>query len=491
MTEMAETLNNNAEREKKRVALSSVLAAVFLTSIKITVGLLTNSLGILSEAAHSGLDLIAAGVTYFAVRVSDQPPDRVHQYGHGKIENLSAFIETLLLLATCVWIVYEAISRLIEPVHVEATFWSFAVMGTSIVVDITRSRALMKTAKKHNSQALEADALHFSTDVWSSSVVILGLIALRSADWLELNFGIPAEWLYRADAIAALGVSAIVVYVSYKLGRKTINVLLDAAEIDSVKKIEEAVTNIQGIQGIQRLRVRHSGAETFVDLTLEMPRTATFEESHLLTTIVEQTIEDIIPRSDVMVHIEPVIKDRHSLIEEVRSIAALEGLRVHGIRAHDVMGHLSLEMHVEIPEWMTISQAHGRVSSLEERLQDEMEGLDDIVSHIEPIGDNEIRRQSIPLSTEEIHDLVQEIAMNIPGICDCHEMKIHSDGNERSITFHCHVDPDMSVSQAHRLTIELESEIRKKVPELGRVVIHTEPDQSWNDEEEIIPNTSS
>ncbi len=200
-----EAPTQSAEQEKQRVALSSVVAAVFLTGIKMVVGLLTNSLGILSEAAHSGLDLIAAGVTYFAVRVSDLPPDSEHTYGHGKVENLSALIETLLLLATCIWIVYEAVTRLFEPVQVEATLWSFVVMGLSIVIDISRSRALMKVAKKYDSQALEADALHFSTDVWSSSVVILGLMAVWAAQWLEANTALSVAWLYRADSAAALG----------------------------------------------------------------------------------------------------------------------------------------------------------------------------------------------------------------------------------------------------------------------------------------------
>jgi cation diffusion facilitator family transporter len=452
-----------------------VIAAIFLALTKIVVGILTNSLGILSEAAHSGLDLIAAGVTYFAVRLSDQPPDSVHQYGHGKVESLSALFETFLLLATCAWIVYEAVSRLITPVHVEATLWSFAVMGISIVVDLTRSRALMRTAKKYKSQALEADALHFSTDIWSSTVVILGLVILRLAPLIEANTKIPVEWMYRADAIAALGVSGIVVYVSYKLGRKTIDVLLDAAEKDSVKKIEEAVGSMEGVGTVKRIRVRHSGAETFIDLTLEVSRTATFEESHLLSMQVEKTIGDIIPRSDVMVHIEPVVKDPHSMIEVVRSVAALDGLRVHGIRAHDIMGHLSLEMHIEIPESMTIIQAHERVSNFEDRLQNEIETLDEIVTHIEPIGDQEVRRETTPLSSVEIQNVVRELAKNIPGIYDIHEMKVHSDGDELSITFHCYVDPALTIARAHQLTIELESEIRKKLPELGRVIIHTEP----------------
>jgi len=173
---MAADIDPHAQKEKREAALSSVVAALLLTGLKLAIGLLTGSLGILAEAAHSGLDLVAALVTFFAVRLSDRPPDEHHLYGYGKIENLSALIETLLLLITCVWIIYEAIQRLFfKSVEIEASIWAFAVMGISIVVDITRSRILYAAARKHKSQALEADALHFSTDIWSSSVVIVGL----------------------------------------------------------------------------------------------------------------------------------------------------------------------------------------------------------------------------------------------------------------------------------------------------------------------------
>ena len=191
---------DQVEREKRLVALSSVIAAVFLTAMKIVVGLLTHSLGILAEASHSGLDLIAAGVTYFAVRASGRPPDTEHNYGHGKVENLSAMIETLLLLATCAWIVYEAIHRLFfKEVTIEVTYWSFIVMAVSITIDLTRSRALMKIAKKHASQALEADALHFSTDVWSSTVVIFGLFAVLIGQKFVTNSPTLAHWLSHDD----------------------------------------------------------------------------------------------------------------------------------------------------------------------------------------------------------------------------------------------------------------------------------------------------
>jgi cation diffusion facilitator family transporter len=205
---MTVNIEAHAEKEKRDAALSSVLAAVFLTALKLVVGLMTGSLGILAEAAHSGLDLVAALVTFFAVRIADRPPDERYRYGYGKVENLSALIETLLLLITCLWIIYEAIQRLFfKPVEIEASFWAFGVMLVSIVVDVSRSRILYRAARKHNSQALEADALHFSTDIWSSAVVIVGLGLV----WLSGRLGPEWAWLVKGDAVAALVVAAIVV----------------------------------------------------------------------------------------------------------------------------------------------------------------------------------------------------------------------------------------------------------------------------------------
>jgi len=255
-----------ADREKRLVAASSVAAALLLTGMKIVVGLQTGSIGILSEAAHSGLDLLAAVVTLWAVRASSAPADHDHPYGHGKIENFSALFETGLLLATCVWIAYEALKRLLfEHVHVEATLWSFAIMAISIVVDISRSRALARAAKKHRSQALEADALHFSTDVWSSAVVIVGLLAVRASS----AFGIP--WLARADAVAALGVAAIAVVISLRLGKKSVDDLLDAAPPDLLSRVA-AAARVEGVLEVSQVRVRRSGPDVFADVTLERRR---------------------------------------------------------------------------------------------------------------------------------------------------------------------------------------------------------------------------
>lgn len=281
------------EREKNRVALTSVIAAIFLTGFKLIIGLMTGSLGILSEALHSGLDLVAAVITLFSVRISDKPADEDHHFGHGKVENLSAFIETILLLITCVWIVYEAMSRLISGnTHIEVNAWSYIVVITSIIVDISRSRALNRVAKKYNSQALEADALHFSTDIWSSAVVLLGLICA--------NFGI-----YIADSISALAVAMIVIHISIKLGKKSINVLLDRVPDGVYLQIFELMKQMENIRLFYDLKVRSAGADIFVKVTICVNDELKIGEAHEITRVIEQKIKDEIPRCEVHIHIEP------------------------------------------------------------------------------------------------------------------------------------------------------------------------------------------
>ncbi len=281
------------QQEKRWAALTSLAAAVGLTAFKILVGVMTGSLGILAEAAHSGLDLIAALMTYLAVRFSGRPPDRTHLYGHGKAENLSALFETLLLLATCVWIVREAVERLVShQVKIEVTFWSFAVMLVSIGIDASRARVLSRAAKKYDSQALEADALHFQTDIWSSAVVIVGLIAAK--------FGFVA-----ADAVAALGVSAVVVWVSVQLGRRTIDALLDSAPEGMEERIAAIVAAVPGVRDCHHLRIRYSGPVLFIDLHVLIDGRQTLAEAHDLTEIIEAAIQKIAPRADITVHPEP------------------------------------------------------------------------------------------------------------------------------------------------------------------------------------------
>jgi cation diffusion facilitator family transporter len=295
--------HNQAQKEKTTAALSSVLAAIGLTTFKVIVGVATNSLGILAEAAHSALDLAAAVMTFFAVRVADKPADKQHPFGHGKVENMSALFETLLLLATSGWIIYEAVHRLTVPeTHVEVSIWSFIVMGTSIIVDMTRSRILYAAAKKHNSQALEADALHFSTDIWSSSVVILGLVLVTIARQFP-----SLVFLEKGDAVAALVVAAIVIFVSGELGIRSVQALLDAAPKNGERdRIIREVSEMDDIADVHAVRIRSSGAGWFVDMHVTMNGRMSLNKSHALTEQIEEKVQAILPGADVTVHVEPL-----------------------------------------------------------------------------------------------------------------------------------------------------------------------------------------
>jgi cation diffusion facilitator family transporter len=298
---MIADFSQHGAHEKRWAALSSVIAAVGLTGFKIVVGFSTGSLGILAEAAHSGLDLMAALMTFLAVRISGKPADRNHLYGHGKAENLSALFETLLLLVTCFWIIYEATHRLLfHPIDLKVTFWSFAVMITSIVVDISRSRVLYRAARKYNSQALEADALHFSTDIWSSCVVILGLICVKASGWVP-----GLAFLHQADSVAAILVGLIVVYISVSLGIRTVQALLDVAPSGLERQIISAVEVLPGVTDCHNVRVRYSGPQPFVDIHVLVDGNQTLREAHNLTEEIERTIRKLMPNADVIVHPEP------------------------------------------------------------------------------------------------------------------------------------------------------------------------------------------
>lgn len=280
--------------EKTFIALTSVIAAIFLTSFKLIVGVFTGSLGILSEALHSALDLVAAIITLFAVKFADEPADEAHNYGHGKVENYSALIETILLFITCVWIIYEAVRRLItHEVEIEVTVWSYVVISISIIIDISRSRALSRTAKKHNSQALEADALHFSTDIWSSSVVLFGLVCVSLFDF------------HYADPIAALIVAVIVFTVTYRLGKRSFDALIDKAPEGLHEQVCSIVKEISEVKNFHSIKIRESGPIKFIDLNIHVEKSLSIEIAHEIAHKVEKALSSRIKNAEVMVHIEP------------------------------------------------------------------------------------------------------------------------------------------------------------------------------------------
>ncbi|OFV82856.1 MAG: hypothetical protein A2Y78_15420 [Acidobacteria bacterium RBG_13_68_16] len=460
-------------REKRAVALSSMLAGLFLTAMKLVVGLMTGSLGILSEAAHSALDFVAAAVTWFAVRVSGRPADREHTYGHGKVENLSALFETGLLLVTCGWIIYEAVQRLFfKRVEVEASVWAFAIMATSIVVDFSRSRALSRAAKKYDSQALEADALHFSTDIWSSAVVLLGLVGVLLSTLPGLR------WLLKADALAALGVAGIVVWVSIQLGRKTIANLLDEVPPGLLDGIVQAV-RLPGVLDVGRVRVRRSGPEAFADVTLTVGRETLLERAHGVATAAEAAVRRLLPGADVVVHVEPADSAASARDEDApavaRVIALRMGLAAHNINVEEVLGSRSMELHLEVDDTLSVGAAHHQATAFEKALHEALPDIGQIVTHIEPTAVSGSTYRAEPKDEARVLEVLHELAREDSFHCHPHNVTVRRTGDELAISFHCALDADTAITTAHTITEQVEHALRARLPHLGRVVIHVEP----------------
>jgi cation diffusion facilitator family transporter len=459
----------NMQREKKAVALSSIFAAVGITVLKVVVGVTTGSLGILSEAAHSGLDLVAAMVTYFSVRVSDKPADAEHQYGHGKIESFSAFVETGLLLLTCVWIVYEAGKRLFfHSVEIEPTIWAFLVMGISIVVDSWRSRKLRHIAEKYDSQALQADALHFSTDIWSSSVVILGLALVMAGR----HYALP--WLAKADPIAALVVACIVVYVSSRLALQTVDTLLDAAPAGVRSRIIETVYRVDGVLEVERVRIRRSGSKYFVDVGIAMSRNVTFQKSEQVANDVSSRIRQLLPDADVVVNAVARASRQESLFDRIRAVATRNNLNVHDISVQDIGGKLHVEQHVELDERLSLKQAHDRVTRLEAEMKQEVREISDILTHIESEPAT-IETSDGLLRVPRFEERLQAVTEGFPEVVDVHDLMFKRVGGRLYLSAHITMQDDLPLSRVHDIQTAVEGRFRQEVPELFRVLIHPEP----------------
>ncbi|MCS7306441.1 MAG: cation-efflux pump [Thermoguttaceae bacterium] len=463
------------EGEKFWVAISSLVAAVFLTAFKLVVGLWTNSLGILSEAAHSALDLMAAAMTVWAVRLASRPADSRHTYGHEKVENLSALLQTLLLLATCGWIMYEAVERLAaaEPPEVKANVWAFLVVLTSIGVDWSRSRALRRAAQKHQSQALEADALHFSTDIFSSLVVLVGLVAVAAA-----QRGGPT-WLLRSDAVAAMIVAVLVVVLSLRLAQKAIEELLDTIPGHLQAQLKAALQQVPGLAEVDQVRVRRSGSKVFADLTVRILPTSTLEQSHRLAHQAEQAVRQLLPGADVVVHVEPLSPAQADLVGTVRSVAGRHGLAAHAIQLVEHAGQQTLQLHLEVPAHLSLEQAHGQATACENELQAVLPGIGRIVSHLEPTASSQ-PTQALPVSWEKskLFVLIQQIAQSCQPQASVHDLQLLESQEGVSLAFHCTLPGQTSIAQAHDLAEMIEKHLRAALPRLSQVTIHVEPEES-------------
>ena len=461
-------------------ALGSIGSALVLVTLKVFLALATGSLGVLSEALHSGLDLIAAILTWLSLRISDRPPDSGHLYGHGKVESFSAFVETGLLLATSVYIIIAAFVRLLfQEVHLQPSWTAILVMGAAMGIDWVRARALGRVAKKYPSEALEADALHFSTDVWSTFVVILGMAAV----WIGQSTGLT--WLQHADPIAALVVAAIVIWVGSRLGKRTLDALLDVAPEGLQERVTVAVMDLEGVLSTDRVRVRRAGHYHFVDVTISVPRSASFEQVHAISDAVERRIGEIVP-ADVMVHMEPRAVAGEHLFDAIRAIAGRRGLSVHELSAHQLEQRLFIEMHLEVPEDLSLREAHRRATELEEEIRGLPEaaaggsGAGAIVNvHIEPLGTHiaavDGQRGEMKGLGRAIEEYINTLAGEFHELVDCHEVHVRQVEHKILASCHCAMEGTLPITQIHDVTAALEDRVKERFPQIARVNIHPEP----------------
>ncbi len=454
------------------------MAALAITLLKLLTGVLTGSLGMLSEAAHSAIDLIASAITLITVRVSDRPADEDHNYGHGKLESLSAAFEILLMAGSCVWIAREAIHRILHHAHLDLhwSVWPFVVLLLSMAVDYTRSRSLHRVATEQRSDALEADAVHFGTDLWSAGAVFLGLLASFIGGRLHLAA------LEYADPIAALLVSTVIVTVTWRLARTTLDSLLDATPSEARDQIRrDLVTDLEAVDGVlavERVRVRRAGSDYFVDVTLGMPRNLTFQRSEQITFAATAAVQRILPGADVVIHSVPMATVGESVFDRIRAVAARSNLNLHDVSVQQYEGALHVEQHLEVPETMSLQEAHNIASQLESEIRREVPSVDTVLTHIE----SEPATIASPIqfsANEHLTKQLVQTAEEFPEITDIHDITVtrgHG-GAANSVQINCHISlpDDLPMSRVHEVITEFEREFRLHHPQVARVLIHPEP----------------
>ncbi|MGY5864318.1 MAG: cation diffusion facilitator family transporter [Candidatus Thorarchaeota archaeon] len=459
-----------AEGRKKvqRAALYSVIAAALLTVMKIVVGLITNSFGIISEALHSGLDFAAAGITLVAVRRASKGPDSDHQYGHGKIENFAALSETIILWITAVWICFEALRRIELQEWPEASIWGIIVMVIGVFVTYWQSRTLYKTAEEHGSQALEADALHFRTDMISSIVVLLGLGFV----WIDIPL---------ADPLAAIGVAIIIFVVSYRLGRRTFDALTDAAPEGLKEEIIRRVEEVTGVVECRRARVRHSGPELFVDIVVSVDETVRITEAHGVTDLIERTLVDLATRVDVVIHVEPTEGDetqfsKMAIYDQMQVIARrLSDVHsVHNLRVFSTPEGMDVAADLEMSADLTLEDAHLVSEKFEESLKKIVPQVNTVTFHLETTI-KESPARDITHESSHIVDSITRIMENASHSTTCRNIVVQKEENEVAVLITCTIPGTMTLTESHEIAEALEKKIIENITEINSVFIHFEP----------------
>ena len=450
--------------EKHRVALVSVGASGALTIAKFAVGLATGSLAILSEALHSLLDLVATILTLYAVTVSDKPANSRHHFGHGKVESVTALVETGLLFVTSAWIVQEAVKRLIgHESDIAITMPAIVVITASIAVDFWRARALSRVATRTKSHALEADALHFSSDMWSSIVVLAGLGVV----WL----GFP-----EGDAIAALAVAAFVCIAGWRLGKRTIDVLVDTAPEGAAEEVEAAAASVDGVVSVDSVRVRPVGSSLFIDIILLVRRAMPLDRVAELKAAVTEAVVAKIPEAEVRVTADPIAIDDETVRERVMVIAANRHLAIHHVTVQSLERRLSVSMDLEVDHSLPLGTAHEIATDLEGAIKREFGAGTEVETHIEPLQAEDLSGSDVDEAMRlSLAQTIRELTDEQSGLADAHNVRARRTPRGLIVTFHCRAPAELSVQDVHTRVDALERRVEAALPGIVRIVTHAEP----------------
>jgi cation diffusion facilitator family transporter len=456
--------------EKRRVALHSMLAAATMTLLKLAAGLFSGSLGVLSDAAHSALDLAGAALTFFSVQVSDKPADEDHTYGHGKIENVSSLAEAGLMVVSCAWIIFEAVSRIAHHiVELRHSLWPVLVLVGSIAVDYWRSRQLRAVAERTGSPALATDAFHFASDIWSTLAVLAGL----GASWLGSHYGV--SWLRFADPVAAIVVSIMILRLTLTLTRETVGVLMDQIPAETRRQIVNEVEQVPGVLAVEQARVRRAGAAHFADLTLALPRRSTFEHTDELVRAATDAVHRTLPDADVVIHTVPSTGRAESIFDRVRAVAARNNVSVHELSVQSHHGRLRVEQHVELDENMSLLEAHNFVSGMEAEILRDTPEIDSVLTHIESEPATIEQPEDAVVEDRRIEVALRAAASAFNEIEDVHEITVRRAGDHIDLSCHCTLPDHLTMQRVHEVITALEDRLKIECPEVSRVTIHPEP----------------
>jgi len=454
---------------KSTTALLSFSVSICLAVLKIVIAILSGSVSVIAEAINNASDVLTSLITLIAVRVSDIPADDSHPYGHGKIESLSALVTAGFLFAIYISVIREAVNRLIEPRPIENGVLSLAIILFGLLVNLVRVTIVSRAARKYHSQALAAESLNFRTDILSSTIVLIVVMLTLLSD------GNPI--LQRADALGAIAVSGVVMYFGFRLGKQAINTLLDHAPEEMMQQIRNAATQVKGVLNVSAIRAREVGAQVFVDLTASVARSMSLEGSHDVATQIEDRVRATLmanaPNADVVVRINPVAQDHESLIDEIHAAAMREGKAIHNIGVRVVGSEKFVQLDLEVNGHLDLQAAHDIATELERSLMAQF-SLGNVSVHIEPMNEP-IQARAVGRQQATI-DEIERLARGDKRVQSVDKIVLDRVGSNLNVALNCQFSATMSLTDAHLAAEHLEQVLRRHLPNLGDVLIHTEPE---------------